>query len=252
MSPCKPRTVLLTRRQELAKPWADQLAQAGIESLTDPILVVQPLDPRVMIPKDRQVIDWTAALVTSGNAIAGLDLLGLAADVPIYAVGDTTAAKARLHGFNKVISAAGNGHDLATRVAQDMRPDRGPIVYLAGASVAVDLALVLAAHGFTVERVNCYQMVPATALQPATITAIRSQQISAVALASSQTARVFCQLVQTHNLAPAIARLDSFCLSPQIADIVGRDLRWQHIHIADRPTTSAMLALMMNAIGTGA
>ena len=252
MSPFKPATVLLTRSQAAAGPWLAALNSAGINCWNEPLLTAHALPPEAMLPAARQSSDWSAALITSGNAVPGLSQLALRRDLPILTVGDTTAAIARRHGFSQVISANGNAADLAALVRRDYSTSQGPLLYLAATTVALDLAAELSADGFTVDRINCYRTQAVEHLQAPTIAALEAAEIRAVALASAETARVFCRLIKHHHLGCKIACIDSFCLSPQIAEIANRELLWRQSHVAAQPHSSVMLDLIIGTYGAGA
>jgi uroporphyrinogen-III synthase len=86
-----PRVVLITRPAGEAAGTASAVSALGYEPIVAPLFVVTP---RAMaVPECVQ-----AVVVTSGHALPALPLV----DVPILAVGDSTAARARAWGFARV------------------------------------------------------------------------------------------------------------------------------------------------------
>src|SRR5438094_9644996 len=94
--------VLITRPAAEADATARHIRQRGFVPVLAPLLEVE-----------RRPVRWppqTAALVlTSGNAIVAMEQ---GRDVPVFTVGDATAARAHQAGFTDVTSARGTGTEL--------------------------------------------------------------------------------------------------------------------------------------------
>src|SRR5581483_8714594 len=104
-----------------ASETAARVSALGHRPILAPLLVVQSRNAPLPPPERVQAI-----LVTSGNAVPPLPAShhGL----PLLAVGDATAARARAAGFGQVSSADGNAGDLATLVAGRCDPDGDPLL----------------------------------------------------------------------------------------------------------------------------
>ena len=249
-SPAKPTTnaagpgaVLLTQSQPA--DMAGALAALGIASLANPLLTARAtiVDWATL---GRPADEWRAALLTSANAVPALAAAPLARDLPVYTVGDSTAAAVRAAGFTDTVSADGDANALAALVRRARAPADGPLLYLAGAEVAGDLAAQLGQDGFNARRVDVYRMVAARALAPATVTALADGALSAAALMSRRAAEVFVNLVTAAAATGKIARLDAVCLSPQIAEVAAT-LTWRRLITASAPTHAAMIATLAAA-----
>src|SRR5262249_22182758 len=104
---------------------------------------------------------YAAVAMTSANAARAIaQHPGRAAllALPMFTVGARTAAAAQAVGFRDVTSADGGLAELARLVVAMIPPDR--VLYLAAADRAGDLAGTLAVHGFRVDTVVAYRMVP--------------------------------------------------------------------------------------------
>ena len=99
-----PRTILVTRPAPEAEATAALLAASGWTPLLAPMLRIRPLAGE--LPED-----IAAIALTSGNAVPALParLQG----VPVFAVGDATAARARAAGFTDIRSAGADAAALA-------------------------------------------------------------------------------------------------------------------------------------------
>jgi uroporphyrinogen-III synthase len=121
--------ILVTRPQPDNEKTGASLRARGFDVLLAPMLRFEP----VALP-DEPDTDYAAVIVTSANALRAVEpqlaeygLLGL----PLFAVGERTAAAARKAGFGTVISADGDGADLrdlvvaqAGKWAKDKKSDK--------------------------------------------------------------------------------------------------------------------------------
>src|SRR4051812_16935975 len=97
---------------------------------------------------DNVAIDLTnvqAVLFTSANGVRAFAAAERRRDIPAFAVGEATAAAARLAGFTTVDTAGGDVAALADLVRERLTPARGALLHAAGSAVAGDLSGVLGA-----------------------------------------------------------------------------------------------------------
>jgi uroporphyrinogen-III synthase len=182
-----------------------------------------------------------AVLVTSGNAVAALpsSLNG----VPLLAVGDATAAKARQAGFATIHSAGADAAALTMLARQLCHPEAGPLLLASGAGQGGTLAAALRAAGFRVLRRIAYAARPANALPTPAREAIAEGTIRAALFFSPATARVFVHsflaALPPESLrdveALAISRSTEAALSP---------LPWRRIRVASHPNQDELVALL--------
>src|SRR5581483_7546674 len=141
---------LVTRPRAEAVELATALERRGIAALIEPLIEIRFAD---LPPPDLAGV--RAILCTSANGVRALARLTPERGLPLFAVGDATAARAREAGFAAVVSAAGTVEDLARLV-------RARLVPVAGSAVAGDLAAAL--PGYAVERAVLYAAAPAERL----------------------------------------------------------------------------------------
>ena len=196
----------------------------------------------------RGLVDWPegheaaqALLVTSANGLRAFAGLDPRRDLPVFAVGDASAAAARAAGFAAVESAAGTVEDLARLVAGKLSPQDGPLLQPAASKLAGDLKGALGRAGFEVLRAVLYDAEAARALSPALQQKINSKLIDVVTLFSPRTAATFASLIRASGLSEACGGMTALCLSKAVArEISG--LPWGSIAIAGRPDQAALLA----------
>ncbi len=235
----KARRILITRPSEDAQPLADRLRASGHPVLIEPLLEI--------VYRDQPVPDVAgdqAILFTSANGVRAFTRLCPARGVPVFAVGNATAATASAQGFTEVASADGDVEALARLVIGRCRPEAGGLLQIAATERAGDLAGRLTAAGFTVRREVLYEARPAAALSPATVAALAAGAVDAVLLFSPRTARALAGLVLAAGLAAACRGVEALCLSEAVAGAAGEsELGWKTVRVAARPDLEALLAL---------
>lgn len=238
--------VLVTRPEADAAPLIAALAARGHAAMVEPMLRVEPLaDARVDLAGVR------AILFTSANGVRAFARLSGERALPVYAVGDASAAAARAAGFARVESAGGDGADLARLVAARLRPEDGALFHGAGKTVARDLKGALEGAGFQVRRVSLYEARPAEALSAPCRAALAEGALDAAAFFSPRTAETFVRLSATAGLSAACARVHAVCLSPAVAGALAK-VTWRDVRVAARPDQRALLARIDELAGAPA
>jgi uroporphyrinogen-III synthase len=230
--------VLVTRPEADARPLAERLQTLGAEAVIAPLLTVVPRGDA-----DIDLDGIQAVLATSANGVRALAAVSPRRDLPIYAVGDASAACARDEGFATVISAAGDVQSLASVVADALDPAAGTLLHVAGTAVAGDLAGALGKAGFAVRRTVLYEAETAAALPAVAEEGLREGSLDAVLLFSPRTARTFVRLVASAGLAARCQTVDALCLSPAVAEAVAT-LEWRRLRVAATPDQDSLLQLL--------
>lgn len=230
--------VLLTRPRAESETMAAELAARGIDSVIAPILEIQPTGTPLDPPSDTQ-----ALLVTSGNALEALIEQPIGRRLPVYAVGADTAKRAHAQGFDKVEDTGGTAETLIERVVDQLSPDKGPILWVSGEDVRVDLVSRLAGSGFHVARRIVYRAVAVDHLPLAAIDALKSSNLDSALFFSPRTAERFVSLVEKAGLMDRTHHMTAYCLSPAVAEAASA-AAWSNIRTARRPTRQDLLATL--------
>ncbi len=231
--------VLITRPYPEAERTAAAVSALGHTPLIDPMLTVRPVAGP---PLDLRSVQ--ALLATSVNGVRSIAARTGRRDLPLFAVGTRTAEAARQAGFAAVEDAGGNAADLAALIALAIDPAKGRLLHVSGREVAVDLAALLGPRGYRVTRIVGYEAVPAGALAPETLAALRAGGMAYVLFFSPRTARTFVSLLERDPGADGwLARVEALCLSPAVTKAVaGPD--WKAVRSAGKPDAGALLALL--------
>jgi uroporphyrinogen-III synthase len=241
--------VLVTRPQPDDEATAASLRARGLEVLTAPMLRFEP----VAFQDDTDAA-YGAVIVTSANALRGIEphlensrLLAL----PLFAVGERTADAARDAGFEKVISADGDAAGLRDCVLASVKTKElkkaSPLLYLAGADLARDLAGELGERGFTVVTHTTYRMAPVSSLPREICDAFAAHRIEAVLHYSRRSARAFLQAARAGGVEISALAIPQCCISAQVATVV-RDGGATQVVVAATPDENALLEALDRAL----
>ena len=230
--------LLITRSTQETPRELKTLSARGHEAIACPLLQIKQL------PAARLVLEGAqAVLVTSCAGVRALAEAEATRDIPVFAVGDATAEVARNLGYGHVESARGDWLALAALVRRRLDPGGGRVVHAAGAAVAGDMEVALAAEGFDVERAVLYEAKLAPALSDEGTENLRSGKLDAVLFFSPRAAATFVRLVSEAGLNRACTFLDALCLSANVALAIS-PLAWRRVRTAATPDREALYRLL--------
>ncbi len=219
--------VLVTRPEPGASATAARLTAMGHNPILLPCLTITPRAPA--LPETPAAI-----IVTSGQAIPALPA-GYK-NLPVFCVGDATAARLREAGFCSVLSAAGDAADLFKLVTAHGLP--GAHLLAVGERHGQLLARQLRAAGLTVIRRAVYTASPIRCLAPDAADALAGESLDAALFYSAETVRAFARLRP-----PRTETVTAFALSAAVAAPL-QGLPWSAIRVALSPTEADLLALL--------
>lgn len=229
---------LVTRPRHEAESLAAALASRGIDALIEPLMAIHFCSARGF-----DLAGVQAVLCTSANGVRALALATEDRAVPVFAVGDATASRARAAGFISVESAGGDVGDLARLAGARLQPEQGRLLHVAGDTVAGNLAEALREQGFTIERRVLYQARPVTALSPSAVSALRAGEIHFVLFFSPRTAAIFARLADTARVAKCCGTVAALSISGA-ADAALASFAWRERHVAERPNQASLLDML--------
>ncbi|MFZ1430799.1 MAG: uroporphyrinogen-III synthase [Geminicoccaceae bacterium] len=202
--------VLVTRPLGQAARTARLLEARGHDVLIDPVLEVR------LLPVPLLGADIVAVAVTSANAVPALAAID--PGLPVFAVGEATAAAARAVGSSREIRVAeGSGIALAQLIGRSATPGRGTILHLAGTDVRPGFEKELVESGYGYRRAIVYETMPTADMDPAAAAAIRDHRLDAVLLYSPRSAALWAAKVSRLGLGPHLHGTIAACLSNAVA-----------------------------------
>ena len=241
--------VLVTRPSPDDETTAAGLRARGFEVVRAPMLRFEP----VAFHDDIDA-HYGAVVVTSANALrsieahlAGSRLLKL----PLFAVGEHTAAAAQRAGFDNVIVAKGDAIRLRDAVLAAVKAKQlkkaSTLLYLAGADLARDLTGELGERGFTVVTHTTYRMIPVSALPREACDAFAANRIEAVLHYSRRSGRAFLDAARGAGVEITALALPQCCISDAVAAVF-RDAGATQVMVAAAPDENALFEALGRAL----
>ena len=241
--------VLVTRPQPDDEATASALRAKGFEVMLAPMLRFEPVAFH-----DDEDARYGAVIVTSANALRGIAphlegsrLLKL----PLFAVGEHTASAAHRAGFDNVIPANGDAASLRDSVLASVKAKElkksSPVLYLAGADLARDLAGELGERGFTVVTHTTYRMIPVSSLPREACEAFAASGIEAVLHYSRRSARAFLEAARAGGVEISALAIPQCCISAAVASVV-RDAGASQVMAAAASNENALFEVLDRAL----
>ncbi|WP_439365048.1 uroporphyrinogen-III synthase [Bradyrhizobium sp. DASA03005] len=244
-------SILVTRPHPDNEATADNLRARGHAVLLAPALKLEPV-----AFQGESDVSYDAVLVTSANAIRALVLqlpdLGLL-QLPLFAVGEHTAAAAREAGFAEVIVAGGDAASLRDKVMQSARDKvlkkKSTLLYLAGGDLSRDLGGELGAEGFRVVTRTTYRMAPVKHLPREVCEGFAAHGIEAVLHYSRRSARAFLDAARDEGVEISALAIPHCCLSETVAGVL-REAGASQVLVAATPDETALFDSLERALRT--
>lgn len=236
-----PRGVIITRPEPGLSETMAAVADAGWLPLASPALVVQRYTLR--LPKKLPA----AILLTSGQAVSAVVAAAQQAkalDIPVYAVGDRTAQRARDAGFTHVKSADGDARALVALLQTHQQPECGSLLLCSGAGQGVELAAWCRQAGFKVVRRVVYAAKAIQHINAQTCTAIQAAKVAVVLFFSAESAAGWLAALPKAEQNALAAQARAVVISGRVAGVL-RAAGWQNVRIADHVSAAAV----MDALG---
>ncbi len=229
---------LVTRPRADAEILAAKLADMGHDAVVSPVIAV--------VPQPFSPIKWSryhAVIFTSANAVAhGGKFPASARSLPVFAVGDKTAAAARAAGFLSVSSAGGDVGDLIRHLTGRPGVSACRYIHVCGQDTKGDLGGPLKAAGAGFAAVAVYQVQPVAALTEEASRELHAATLDGAIFLSPKTARIFAGLAREANIGP----FGSAFVFAVISDATAHELRdlGGRVMVAERPDLGCVLALL--------
>lgn len=238
------RGILITRPEPGLSETAHAIAAMGLEAVACPLLRIRDRRPR--LPSAGRL---DAILLTSAQAVAPLAEAAAAdaalRELPLFAVGDATAARARDVGFTRTVSAAGNAAELEALVRTRL-PAGASLLLATAHRQGAGLAGGLRQAGYRLHRRVVYSAMPVQRLPAAALAALQAGEVAACLFFSTGTARNFERLYPVLSL-KQLGAMQALAISPAVAAALA-GLPWQAVQVAGHPDAAAMLSLLRHVL----
>ncbi len=233
---------LITRPPQDSADMAYLFERLGHQTLISPVLHVNCLQPTLP-----NAAFLHGLIITSRNALRCLEKLGTLPDyheLPLFAVGKSSAQLGRQYGFTKVVEGPGRGSDLVPILKAAFVGTQHPQIYHPlGAKKAFDLGPPLAQTGIRLIEQIAYETSPANRFTPEALDALTSKKLDGIVLMSPQTATYFHALIRQHQLEEQMSEISCLCLSDNVANALDQ-MPCKRKLIARKPNLPGILDLI--------
>jgi uroporphyrinogen-III synthase len=197
-----------------------------------------------------------ALAITSAEVLRALEPyageIGPALQTTLFSVGEATSVTAQHLGFETILTAGGNGADLAELIATHrhlVEVPQGTLLYLAGSPRAPVFEDALRQYGVHFQTVECYKMLPLMWSEAQLRRLFLPGRPDAVLFYSAEAARLFFETVAPLENSGFLAQTRFVCISENVADKVPENYRARSA-VSEIPLERAMLALLNVELGT--
>jgi uroporphyrinogen-III synthase len=246
--PLEGRTILVTRSEQTAPAFAEQLSERGAIPILAPAIEVVRAEDAVLdgaiegLSSGR--FEWVLFTSRSGvQAVAGRlaerGMNGSWIHASVGAVGEGTAQELQEFG----IRAALVPHEFTTRALGDVMPAGSGDVLVARADIATeDLESALSAKGWTPVRLNAYRTLFRDRMPPEAAEMLRDGGLDAITFTSASTVEGFMKMVGSLEGFRS-ARAKVVCIGPVTA-AAAKEEGLAVASIADPHTIDGLLAAL--------
>lgn len=233
--------ILVTRPAADAELTAARLMELGHEAVLSPVSRLHVLRPVLAL-----ALQPDALIVTSRNAIRALDGHAQRAEllnVPLLAVGRSTAELAQARGFASVVAAAGTASSLIELAVTSLSKGKSAL-YLAGRDRAADVAGALNNHGIATDTVIIYEAIAEDGLTALAAERMANGDLDAVLHYSARGASLFLEHVRSSSACEIAARACAhLCLSAKVATAL-KPLGAETVLTAHQPDEDSLMDLL--------
>ncbi len=224
--------IIVTRPVEDGLVLGEKLAELGHEAIIFPLIRIAHRSS-IGIPK----LAFQMICFTSANGARSVAAKSLNKDIPVLTLGHHSHVAALESGYQNVKAVGGDVGGLVHYVAQHLKFDAGPILYVSGSETSGELEGKLSTAGFEVLRVVTYDAIPENTAE----LAISIAKADGVLLYSPRTAKLWCTAVRSAGLESRASELIYYCLSHNISGNLPSS--WTKM-IAAEPNEATLLSLL--------
>ena len=217
--------ILLTRPLEDSVEMISKFNSLGHQVSHLPLLSVEKVDY-----KQINFSDFKGIIFTSANAVKFLDLKKIDKKVLCFCVGNATEQKARIAGFQNVITAEGNVENLKELILQNFGQKDGKLIYISGEIISVDLDHQLIKEGYNIKRIVNYRTSHNQKFDENFVKELRLKIPDMVYVYSQNSASSFLNFIKAHQLETLWMDTNLMCIGEKTSSILN-EIKWKKIFL---------------------
>ena len=174
--------------------------------------------------------DFKGIIFTSANAIKFLNLRDINKNILCFCVGSATEKKARSVGFQKVFAAEGNVENLKELLLQNFNQKDGPLIYISGETISIDLDQQLLKEGYNIKRIINYKTSHNQNFDDGFVKQLKLNMPDMVYVYSQNSASSLLNFIKMYQLESLWMDTNLMCIGEKTSSILN-EIKWKKIFL---------------------
>ena len=217
--------ILLTRPLEDCSEMILKFQSLGNQVSHLPLLKIDKVNYN-----ESDLLDQKGIIFTSANAVKFLDVKKIDKKLLCFCVGDATEKKARISGFQNVISAEGNVENLKELILQNFDKKDGKIIYVSGETIAFDLEQQLLKEGYNIKRIINYRTTHTENFNDKFVKELKLDMPDIVYIYSQNSALNFLKFIKLYQSESLWMNTNLMCIGEKTSAILN-EIKWKKIFL---------------------
>ena len=174
--------------------------------------------------------DFKGIIFTSANAIKFLNLRDINKNILCFCVGNATEKKARSVGFQNVFAAEGNVENLKELLLQNFNQKDGPLIYISGETISIDLDQQLLKEGYNIKRIINYKTSHNQNFDDEFVKQLKLNMPDMVYVYSQNSASSLLNFIKMYQLESLWMDSNLMCIGEKTSSILN-EIKWKKIFL---------------------
>ena len=174
--------------------------------------------------------DFKGIIFTSANAVKFLNLRDINKNILCFCVGSATEKKARSVGFQNVFAAEGNVENLKELLLQNFNQKDGPLIYISGETISIDLDQQLLKEGYSIKRIINYKSSHNQNFDDRFVKQLKLNMPDMVYVYSQNSASSLLNFIKMYQLESLWMDTNLMCIGEKTSSILN-EIKWKKIFL---------------------
>ena len=174
--------------------------------------------------------DFKGIIFTSANAVKFLNLRDINKNILCFCVGSATEKKARSVGFQNVFAAEGNVENLKELLLQNLNQKDGPLIYISGETISIDLDQQLLKEGYNIKRIINYKSSHNQNFDDRFVKQLKLNMPDMVYVYSQNSASSLLNFIKMYQLESLWMDTNLMCIGEKTSSILN-EIKWKKIFL---------------------
>ena len=174
--------------------------------------------------------DFKGIIFTSANAVKFLNLRDINKNILCFCVGSVTEKKARSVGFQNVFAAEGNVENLKELLLQNFNQKDGPLIYISGETISIDLDQQLLKEGYNIKRIINYKTSHNQNFDDGFVKQLKLNMPEMVYVYSQNSASSLLNFIKMYQLESLWMDTNLMCIGEKTSSILN-EIKWKKIFL---------------------